>query len=106
MKDFDLNPSVQALGSPEGLFANAAAAITMVRPIVRWTATEVADREWTIEQHFGEGFEPFEELCAVHTGILQLSSFLFGYPLAVWWRSGVLAVVRPRVHIPDPVGSR
>jgi diguanylate cyclase (GGDEF)-like protein len=82
LEDFDLNPSVQALGSPEALYANAAAAVAMVCPIVRWTATQVAIRDWTIEQRLGEGFEPFEELCSVQAGIMEISTVIFGYPLA------------------------
>src|ERR1700722_14935764 len=82
VEDFDLNPSVQAFGSPEALYANAAAAVAMVCPIVRWTATEVGIREWTVEQRFGGGFEPFEELCSVQAGVIEISTVIFGYPPA------------------------
>ncbi|MCU4187031.1 EAL domain-containing protein [Acidiferrimicrobium sp. IK] len=82
VEDYELNPSVQAFGSPDALFADAATAITAVCPIARWTSSEVGEREWVVEQRLDAGFEPFPELCAVQAGVLEISTVIFGYPVA------------------------
>jgi diguanylate cyclase (GGDEF)-like protein len=77
--DFELNPAVQALGSPEALYANAALAGAMVCPIMHAESSRVADQEWLISQWLDAEYESFAELCAVQAGIQSVSTVVFGY---------------------------
>jgi diguanylate cyclase (GGDEF)-like protein len=77
--DFSLNPIVQALGSPEALYANVGAASASVCPIVQLTACEVGEREWLVTQRYTAGFEAYEEYCALQTGVQQISTVIFGF---------------------------
>jgi diguanylate cyclase (GGDEF)-like protein len=78
--DADLTWTVRALGSPEALFTNVAAANAAISTLVHLSSVEVAPQEWLIEQRFSDGFAPFAEYCALATGLHQLGARLFGYP--------------------------
>lgn len=80
--DVVLNPMVQRLGTPEALLANAGAASAAICPIVRLEPCEVGEREWLMTQRYADGFEPYEEYCALQIGLQQVSTAIFGFPLA------------------------
>jgi diguanylate cyclase (GGDEF)-like protein len=80
LSDFGRSPvAVQALGSPDALYAEAEAAGGMVCPIMCTKPEKVGEGEWLITQTFDEGFEPFEEHCAFQLGVVQFSTLIFGY---------------------------
>jgi diguanylate cyclase (GGDEF)-like protein len=81
VSDASLTYALQALGSPEALFAVAASAGAAVCSIVDFRAEEIGEREWLLSQNFHDGFEPFEEFCALSTAMHQFGALVFGYPM-------------------------
>jgi diguanylate cyclase (GGDEF)-like protein len=75
--DTEIAETVQALGSPGDVLANTTNTNAMV-PIRRYETTEVGPNEWTIREHFIEGFEPYPEYCEFAAGQYRLIPLFFG----------------------------
>jgi len=75
--DTEIAETVQALGSPREVLASSANASAMV-PIRRYETTEVGPNEWTIREHFIDGFEPYPEYCEFAAGQYRLIPLFFG----------------------------
>lgn len=58
----ELSQAVRTLGSPGELIAGGSELNPLV-PIRRYNKTEVAPNEWTIEEWFGDGYQPYPEFC-------------------------------------------
>jgi len=56
----EISGTIQALGSPGKVLANRTGTNAMV-PIRRYETTEVAPNEWTVREHFVDGFAPYPE---------------------------------------------
>jgi diguanylate cyclase (GGDEF)-like protein len=77
----ELSGTIQALGSPGVILANTTGTNAMV-PIRRYQSTEVAPNEWTVREHFVEGFAPYPEYCEFSAGQYALLPLFFGLPQA------------------------
>ena len=75
--DTEIAATVQALGSPREVLASSTNASAMV-PIRRYETTEVGPNEWTIREHFIDGFEPYPEYCEFAAGQYKLIPLFFG----------------------------
>ena len=83
VSDFARNPAaVQALGSPDALYAEAGAAGGMICPILVTKPEMLAAGEWLLRQTFDSPFEPFPEHCAFQLGVLSFTTRIFGLPPA------------------------
>ena len=51
-------------------------------PIRRYETTEVAPNEWTVREHFVDGFAPYPEYCEFSAGQYALLPLFFGLPQA------------------------
>ncbi len=77
----EFSETIQALGSPRELLGNATGSNALV-PIRRYQATEVAPNEWTLREHFVEGFAPYPEFCEFSAAQYTLIPVFFGLPRA------------------------
>ena len=77
----EISGTIQALGSPGQVLANATGTNAMV-PIRRYETTEVAPNEWTVSEHFVDGFAPYPEYCEFSAGQYALIPLFFGLPPA------------------------
>ena len=77
----EISGTIQALGSPAVVLANTTGTNAMV-PIRRYKSTEVAPNEWTVREHFVEGFAPYPEYCEFSAGQYALLPLFFGLPQA------------------------
>jgi diguanylate cyclase (GGDEF)-like protein len=77
----EISGTIQALGSPGVVLANTTGTNAMV-PIRRYKSTEVAPNEWTVREHFVEGFAPYPEYCEFSAGQYALLPLFFGLPQA------------------------
>ena len=75
--DTEIAETVQALGSPGDVLAGTTDSNAMV-PIRRYETTEIGPTEWTIREHFIDGFEPFPEFCEFAAGQYALIPLFFG----------------------------
>jgi diguanylate cyclase (GGDEF)-like protein len=75
--DTDIAETVQALGSPREVLSNTTNSNAMV-PIRRYQTTEVGPNEWTIREHFVDGFAPYREYCEFAAGQYALIPLFFG----------------------------
>ena len=77
----EFTETIQALGSPKELLANTTGFNALV-PIRRYQATEVAPNEWTLREHFVDGFAPYPEFCEFSVAQYTLIPVFFGLPQA------------------------
>jgi diguanylate cyclase (GGDEF)-like protein len=75
--DTEIAETVQALGSPGDVLAGTTDSSAMV-PIRRYETTEVGPTEWTIREHFINGFAPYPEFCEFAAGQYALIPLFFG----------------------------
>jgi diguanylate cyclase (GGDEF)-like protein len=107
----ELSGTIQALGSPAVVLANATGTNAMV-PIRLFETTEVAPNEWTAREHFVEGFAPYPEYCEFSAGQYSLLPLFFGLPQAdvveetCQCRGDDACVFRIRWDEVDPAQSR
>jgi diguanylate cyclase (GGDEF)-like protein len=62
LRSQELSQAAQTLGSPSELIAGGSELNPLV-PIRRYEKTEVSPNEWTIQERFEEGYEPYPEFC-------------------------------------------
>ncbi|MGA2304862.1 MAG: EAL domain-containing protein [Acidimicrobiales bacterium] len=77
----EISGTIQALGSPGKVLATRTGTNAMV-PIRRYETTEVAPNEWTVREHFVDGFAPYPEYCEFSAGQYALLPLFFGLPQA------------------------
>jgi diguanylate cyclase (GGDEF)-like protein len=75
--DTEIAATVQALGSPGEVLASTTNTNAMV-PIRRYESTEVGPNEWTIREHFVDGYAPYPEFCEFAAGQYALIPLFFG----------------------------
>ena len=75
----EISGTIQALGSPGGILANRSGTNAMV-PIRRYETMEIAPNEWTVREHFVDGFAPYPEYCEFSAGQYALLPLFFGLP--------------------------
>jgi diguanylate cyclase (GGDEF)-like protein len=77
----EFSQAVQAFGSPRELLAITTGSNALV-PIRRYLATEIAPNEWTLREHFIDGFAPYPEFCEFSAAQYSLIPLFFGLPQA------------------------
>jgi diguanylate cyclase (GGDEF)-like protein len=107
----EISGTIQALGSPGEVLANTTGTNALV-PIRWYEATEVASNEWTLREHFVDGFAPYPEYCEFSAGQYALIPLFFGLPRAevveeaCQCRGDEACVFRIRWDEVDPAQSR
>jgi diguanylate cyclase (GGDEF)-like protein len=77
----EMSGTIQAIGSPREVLANTTGTSSLV-PIRRYEGAEIAPNEWTLSEHFVDGFAPYPEYCEFSAGQYALIPLLFGLPQA------------------------
>jgi diguanylate cyclase (GGDEF)-like protein len=78
----DANLTIPTGESPNSLFANISAVLSITSRIIEASAEQIGENDWRVSQTFGAGFESFEAFCAMQAGGYSIIPAIYGLPPA------------------------